>query len=382
MKNRKTIFLYSNELEKYPYPADFPFKIERALKLRNALKSIGLLGGTETPEVDFGRAEPKTVELVHTTRYLEILQSSATGGWDIDALRMGIGGPDTPVFAGMYDYGMLACGATIKGADLVLSGEADVVFNPSGGFHHAMAERAAGFCYINDVAIASLYLADQGKKVLYLDVDVHHGDGVQQACFDRDDIMTISIHESGRYLFPGTGATEELGQGEGYGYSVNIPLPPETYNGAYMRCFREIVVPLVECYDADVVVFELGADALAGDPLAHLGLTNDVYVKILNYLLKLNKPLLMTGGGGYHVENTVRAWSLAWSVVTGAQTSISDMNIGLGGVMLESTDWLGGLQDRELPVTGEQKNQVDPVIDRTIRQIKELVFPTHGLKAN
>ena len=340
---------------------------------------MGLLGGPLTKVVEIGPAPRNILESLHTPEYLDALIKSQNGNWTIDALNMGIGGPDTPVFKGMYDYTALVCGASIKGADLLLAGEADVAFNPSGGLHHAFPALAAGFCYINDVAIACKYLASKGKKVLYLDIDVHHGDGVQDAFYDSSQVLTISMHETGKVIFPGTGFEDEIGIGEGTGFSVNIPFPPETYNDIFMAGFNSVVVPLVHKFNADVIVLELGADALAGDPLAHLKLTNDVYRKILEFLLALDKPILMTGGGGYHVENTVRAWSYAWSVITGDHQTAEKMNFGLGGVMLESTDWMGGLQDRELVVTKEQKELVDPVVKKTIQKVKDLVFPYHGI---
>jgi hypothetical protein len=146
-----------------------------------------------------------------------------------------------------------------------------------------------------------------------------------------------------------------------------------------MKVFNEIVRPLTEAYDADIIVLELGADGLAGDPLAHLKLTNNVYTEIIHYLLTLDKPILMTGGGGYNDENCVRAWALAWSVITGEQ-DLSDMNLGLGGVMLESTDWMGGLKDRKLAVTKQQEKLVIPAIEKSIAKIKKNVFPIHGLE--
>ena len=379
MKKRNAVFLYSKQFEDFSYPPDCPFKTERAFQLRKTLASMGLLSGAGWREVEIRPAERKMLETFHSADYLDALLKSGAGNWNIDALLMGIGGPDTPAFKGMYEYGALAAGASVNGADLLLAGEVDVAFNPSGGLHHAGPERAAGFCYVNDVAIACRHLASKGKKVLYLDIDVHHGDGVQNAFYDNKDVMTISLHESGKFLFPGTGYEDEIGIGEGEGYSVNVPLPPGTYNEIYLKSFNEIVVPLMGVFDPDVLVLELGADALAGDPLAHLKLTNDVYKKILNVLLDAGIPLLISGGGGYHVENTVRAWALAWSVIIGEHDDMEAMNFGLGGVMLESTDWIAGFQDRELPVTDEQKRHVDPTVEETIQKVKELVFPFHGL---
>ena len=171
---------------------------------------------------------------------------------------------------------------------------------------------------------------------------------------------------------------DEIGRGEGKGYCVNVPLPIGTYDEMYMKAFEAIAVPLIASYNPDAVVFELGADALAGDPLAHLALTNNVYAQIIEYLLSLNKPILATGGGGYNVENTVRAWALAWSLLCGANTG-QDMSLGIGGVMLENTDWQGGLRDRVVPVTTQQQNTVIPALEAVIQRVKDLIFPLHGL---
>jgi acetoin utilization protein AcuC len=252
-----------------------------------------------------------------------------------------------------------------------------VVFNPSGGYHHAFPEKAAGFCYLNDNALACIALAEARKKVLYLDVDVHHGDGVAYGFYDRSGVMTISLHENPKTLFPGTGFEDEIGEGEGKGYCVNLPLPVGTYDRAYMEAFDAVVMPLIGAFGPDVIVFELGADTLAGDPLAHLQLTNNSYVEMINRLLSFDTPILATGGGGYHVENTIRAWSLAWTVLTGVHDE--DFAAGLGGVMMESTDWQGGLRDRQLPVTDQQKQAVVPALEHSIQTIKAKVFPFHGL---
>jgi acetoin utilization protein AcuC len=403
----KAVFIYSQELEKYHYPPEHPFNTFRAKRLREVLNSMGLLTGDGRAEVAPVPAKRITLKKFHTARYLHALKTASQGRWDADALGMGIGTSDCPVFEGLYDYAVLATGGTLVAANLLLSGSANVAFNPSGGFHHAHPERAAGFCYINDVALACMLLAEQGKgftaehaesaekkirlrnsavsansavkkgkRVLYLDVDVHHGDGVAYAFYDRSDVMTISFHEDPRILFPGTGFEDEIGTGKGKGYCVNVPLPVGTYDQAYMKAFEAIAVPLMTAFNPDVIVFELGADALAGDPLAHLYLTNNVYVEIINYLLRLNKPILMTGGGGYNIENTVRAWALAWTVLCGAD---SDTNPALGGVMLESTDWQGGLRDRVLAVSSQQRDAVMPAVEATIEAIKANIFPIHRL---
>lgn len=375
---RKAAFIYSQELEKYSYPSEHPFNTVRAKKTRNTVKSIGLLSGAGRIEVAPVPAERIVLRKFHTGRYLHALKKTGKGKFDAEALSMGIGTEDCPIFEGLYDYAVLAAGGTLEGARMLLSGDADIVFNPSGGYHHAGPEKAAGFCYINDVALACMVLAENRKRVLYLDVDVHHGDGVAEAFYDRSDVMTMSFHQNPKTLFPGTGFEDEIGKGGGEGYCVNVPLPIGTYDRAYMKAFNAIAPPLIEAYNPDVIVFELGADALAGDPLAHLRLTNNVYARIIDYLMGLNKPILVTGGGGYNVDNTVRAWAFAWSLFCNADSS-DNISHAIGGILLESTEWQGGLRDREIAVSEAQREKVIPAIDSTIKQIKTNIYPIHGL---
>jgi acetoin utilization protein AcuC len=376
---RKAAFIYSSQLDKFAYPSDCPFNSSRAGKVRKVLNSMGLLSGSNRCQIAPKPTVEDTLEKFHTPSYLHALQSAAKGNFDIESLHMGIGTPDCPVFSDMYDYAALACGATLTAANTILSGDIDLAFNPSGGYHHAGPELAAGFCYINDVALACLILAEADKRVLYLDIDVHHGDGVQNAFYDRNDVITISLHENGKTLFPGTGFADETGTGDGKGYCVNVPLPVGTFDQAYMKVFSAIVLPLITAYEPTVIVFELGADALAGDPLAHLQLTNNTYADIIYSLLDFDTPLLMTGGGGYHIDNTVRAWALAWSVLCGADAENQNANIGMGGVMLETTDWHGGLRDRQLLVDSQQQDIIVQDINTTVKKIKTNVFPFHGL---
>jgi len=378
LPKRRAAFIHSEEIEQYSYPPDCPFKSQRAGGVRKTLSSMGLLTGPGISEVAPVSADRRAVKKFHSARYLHALRNAARGKWDVEALHMGIGTADCPIFKDMYNYSMLAVGGTLVGAELLLVGKADVVFNPSGGYHHAFPEKAGGFCYVNDNAIACSILAEAGQKVLYLDVDVHHGDGVAYGFYDRCDVMTISLHENPKMLFPGTGFEDEIGEGEGKGYCVNLPLPVGTYDQAYMRAFDVIVPPLIGAFNPDTIVFELGADTLAGDPLAHLQMTNNSYVEIINSLLSFEKPILMTGGGGYNAENTVRAWALAWTILAGVQDD-HDYSAGIGGVMMQSMDWQGGLRDRALQVTEQQQQAVVPALAHSVETIRAKVFPIHGL---
>jgi acetoin utilization protein AcuC len=340
---------------------------------------MGLIGHGAASVAVPEKASRDVVEKFHTAEYLDAIKAAEQGDLPPSAFAMGLGTPDCPVFKGMYDYAMLAAGATLTGAGMLSEGKAQIAFNPSGGYHHARPSQAAGFCYINDVVLGCMMLAERGKKVLFLDLDVHHCDGVQDAFYSRDDVMTVSLHEDGRTLFPGTGFARETGKGRGEGFTVNVPLPVGTYDGAYQHAFTAVADPLIDAYDPDVIVLEIGMDGLTGDPLAHLHLTNNVYATLVGRIVKRGKPLLVTGGGGYNFDNTVRGWALVWSVLTGQESSQADMALGMGGVMLETTDWVGGLRDRVYLSDAGKRTEVDTQVEKTIEKVTGKVFPVHGI---
>jgi acetoin utilization protein AcuC len=376
MSERRLAFVYTPEIERLAYPAHCPFKTQRPGQTRQRLRGFGWLGIPGRTEVEPARATREILARHHSARYLDELERAAAGQLTVAGLQMGLGTTDTPVFGDLLEYGAWACGASLTAADLLLRGEADIAFALLGGFHHAHAERAAGFCYVNDVVLACDRLATAGKRVVCLDIDAHHGDGTQAAFYGRNDVFTLSMHETGATLFPWGGFENELGEGDGRGFNLNVPLPAGTYDAAFLRAFERVSIPLVRAFRPDVMVLELGMDTLAGDPLTHLSLTNNAMVTAIEHLLDLQLPILVTGGGGYHVENTVRGWALAWQAFAEEH---HDLELGLGGVMLGNIDWAGGLRDHHLPVTEEQRGQVDPALETTLRTIEQTVFPLHGL---
>ncbi|MCF7955028.1 MAG: acetoin utilization protein AcuC [Phycisphaerae bacterium] len=369
------VILHCDELDEFSYPDTCPFKISRARKTKELLLSLDMYTGDDATEVAPIPAGREILEKIHAPEYLDELKRAGEGQFDTTMLHMGLGTGDCPVFKGMYDYALLASGATVTGAQMILDGKARVAFNPSGGFHHAHKYSAAGFCYINDVAMGCQTLTDGGMRVLFLDIDVHHTDGVQEAFYDRNDVMTISLHQDGHTIFPGTGFPQDIGIGQGKGYSVNAPLPMGTYDDAYMKVIRSVVMPLIHSFAPDVIAIEIGADGLAGDPLAGLSLSNNVYGDIIAQLQAFGKPILAVGGGGYNVENTVRAWALCWTALCGKDNPHESM--GLGGVMMESTEWHGGLRDREAFPDEATRQAVDPKIDRVIEEVKKNIFSIH-----
>jgi len=235
----------------------------------------------------------------------------------------GIGPGDTPAFPLMHEAAALVAGGTTDGLRLVLEGKATRAFNPAGGMHHAHRDRVAGFCIYNDcaVAIAQATLMSPGLKVAYIDIDAHHGDGVQEAFIERADVLTLSVHESGQYLYPGTGSLREMGEGPGHGFALNVPLPPFAGSECYRTVLERAIEPALSAFGPDVVVLQAGADTHRDDPLTHLDLTVRGYVDLVAGIRHVADTLcegrlVMTGGGGYEYRSAVpRMWACAFAVL-------------------------------------------------------------------
>lgn len=372
MNEPAQVLVYAPETEALRYPPDCPFKTERATATRRQLLSAGLLGTAHLDERHPIPATRAQIERLHTPRYLDLLQAAASGDLTAEMLHAGLGAPDTPIFPHLWDYACWACGAALTAAELLLRRQARTAFNLHGGFHHARADRAGGFCYLNDVALACEHLAAAGWRVLYLDLDAHHGDGVQDFFYRRNDVLTVSFHESGKTLYPWGGFEHELGEGPGYGYNVNVPLPAGTYDEAFLRAYHAIVPVLLETYRPDVLVVELGMDILAGDPLTHLQMTNNVVLEIARHLRQTGLPLLISGGGGYQFEPTVRGWALAWRTLAGHDVEDA-WSLGLGGAFMSTLDWAGGWRDPERPIMPEVRARVEPEIQQTLQTLRATV---------
>jgi acetoin utilization protein AcuC len=358
------LFLHSPELGAARYPDTCPFCTERAGLTRQILMGKRLLDSPLRREMTPRPAARDQMERFHLASYLDALERASAGRMKLDGLHLGLGTSDCPIFGGMYSHAALAVGATLTGVELLLRGDADVAFNPSGGFHHAMPSRAAGFCYVNDTALACLRLADAGRRVAYVDIDAHHGDGTQHAAYARRDILTIDLHESGHTLFPGTGFENEIGEGDGRGFTVNVPLPAGANDRAFRRAFDAVAVPILGAFRPDVIVLELGLDGLAGDPLTHLAYSIRAYLEVIERTLRLGKPLLATGGGGYRPETAARGWALCWSALSGGTAE------ELAGL---------GLDDEAPESETRPPDDLDRNVDATIDLVRKNVFRFHGL---
>lgn len=310
-------YIYSDKYSKFDYGPSHPLRNFRLHLTHFLSEYYGLFNGEEIIMEETRPATEDEVTLFHGRDYLEILKAANQGVDRVDYYRYGLGSGDNPVFNGVYDWSILSSGASIQAAKMVDEGMASIAFNIAGGLHHAHREKASGFCYLNDPAMLINYLLTKGNRVVYLDIDAHHGDGVQWAFYKNPRVLTISIHENGKYLFPGTGGVEEVGKGEGEGYSVNVPILPGGDDEVFLYAFHRIVPAFVERFNPDVLVTQLGVDTFKSDPLSHLDLTTAGFLETVETCKNLCSKWIALGGGGYNVDNVARAWTLAWGVMCG-----------------------------------------------------------------
>ncbi len=274
-------------------------------------------------------ATDKELRLVHEQAYIDkVRELSAPGARDADGMGWGLGTGDNPIFVDMHEASATIAGGALVAADAIMQGELQHAFHFAGGLHHAHRARASGFCVYNDVAMAAAHLRDNhGARVLYLDFDAHHGDGVQERFYDDDRVMTVSFHESGRHLFPGTGFPSQTGEGKGEGYSVNLPLEPDTTDEIFLEAYDELVPPLARAFRPDIIITQNGCDAHHDDPLTHLALTIGGFQELARRQHDLVHEVcggrwLASGGGGYQAYTVVpRAWAAHTAAMAGVELS-------------------------------------------------------------
>ncbi len=319
----KAAIVHDPALENYGFGGDHPFN---PLRLRLTLElygDLGLLDGYPlTP------SEPATdgdLTTVHSLTYVRMVQEAGRGAARLSRLLdYGLGSGDNPIFPDMHEACARVVGGVLESCRLVMRGDAAHAMCVSGGLHHAMRSRASGFCVYNDagVAIARLKEERPGIRIAYVDTDAHHGDGVQWMFFEDPDVLTVSIHEAGRYLFPGTGEVHEKGTGEGKGYSVNVPLQPYTDDDSFISTFEAVVPEVLRAFGPDLILSQNGCDAHKLDPLTHLSATTRLYEHLPARIHDLAHELcdgrwVATGGGGYDIWRVVpRAWSALWAAVS------------------------------------------------------------------
>ena len=354
----------------YDFGPQHPLRPERVLLTYDHVRDLGLIDRDNVFEVSSRAAGDDEILAVHDRDFVAAVQGIDSGALPERAgFEFGLGTPDDPIFANMHRASSAVCGASICAAEAVVSGRADHAFNPAGGLHHARRREASGFCIYNDpaVAIAKILELEPEWRVVYVDVDVHHGDGVQWIFYDEPRVTTVSLHQSGRYLYPGTGFENEIGRDRAAGTSVNVPLMPGTGTEDYLWALESVLVPVAESFKPQVLVTQLGADTHHGDPLANLGLTMRAYPRMARLLHSVvhdhcENRWVATGGGGYQAETVVpKVWTIHFAEMCGAPEVIPP-------------EWLEDREDAEVSRDFRQQVEVSvgEVLDAVLPRLSSL----------
>jgi len=365
-----------------------PMRVDLTMRLAESLGVVG--GSTGLVTVNAPIASDDLIATVHSGDLIEAVQLMSRDPYRVDEVH-GLGSEDNPTFEGMHEAAAHVVGASVEAARRVWSGEYLHAANIAGGLHHAMPEKASGFCVYNDVAVAiSWLLANGAKKVAYVDVDVHHGDGVEKIFYDDPRVLTISLHETGQMLFPGTGFPADSGGPNAPGSAVNVALPPGTADAGWLRAFHAVVPPLLREFEPEVLVTQQGCDSHIEDPLAHLMLTVDgqraAYLALHDLAHEVaGGKWIVTGGGGYAIVDVVpRSWTHLLAIVGGAPL---DPKTPTPEDWREHVRTLLGrtapsrLTDGRTPAYRDWSTGYDPGawLDRAIHATRESVFPLNGL---
>ncbi|XP_046578074.1 probable histone deacetylase 1-B [Haliotis rubra] len=310
---KKVCYYYDGDIGNYYYGQGHPMKPHRIRMTHNLILNYGLYRKMEIYRPHKATAEEMTK--FHSDDYIKFLRSIRPDNmseYNKQMQRFNVG-EDCPVFDGMYEFCQLSTGGSVAGAVKLNKQAADIAVNWAGGLHHAKKSEASGFCYVNDIVLAILELLKYHQRVLYVDIDIHHGDGVEEAFYTTDRVMTVSFHKYGEY-FPGTGDLRDIGAGKGKYYAVNFPLRDGIDDESYESIFKPVIMKVMEMYQPSAIVLQCGADSLSGDRLGCFNLTLKGHGKCVEYMKKWNLPVLLLGGGGYTIRNVARCWTFETSI--------------------------------------------------------------------
>ncbi|HYG92684.1 MAG TPA: acetoin utilization protein AcuC [Nocardioides sp.] len=380
--------VFDDSLTEYDFGPDHPMAPVRVRLTMRLADELGVLRGLSV--VPAPMASDDLIATVHDPALIEAVTRMGERPGPGEELR-GLGTEDNPVFRGMHQAAAHVVGASHEAFRQVWTGESLHSASICGGLHHAMADRASGFCIYNDVAVGIRWLLDQGvERVAYVDVDVHHGDGVERVFWDDPRVLTISLHESGQFLFPGTGYAEDAGGPDAEGTAVNVSMPPGTGDEGWLRAFHAVVPPLVRAFEPQVLVTQHGCDSHADDPLAHLMLSVDgqraAYLALHDLAHEVaGGRWVATGGGGYSLASVVpRAWSHLLAIVGG--DPVPPTTEVPGGWREHVEELLGrrpprNMTDGREPRFRPWEEGYDPAswLDREINRTRTVAFPLHGL---
>ncbi|HLR02418.1 MAG TPA: acetoin utilization protein AcuC [Virgibacillus sp.] len=316
-----SVFVYGDTVLNYHFHEDHPFNQKRVLLTKDLLEKMGTLMDKDI--VKPRKATDDELHLFHDPVYVEAVKKSGHNQWPFSRrIEFGLGSEDTPPFPDMHDAASWLVGGTLTAVDAVMENTYKHALHLGGGLHHGFKRKASGFCIYNDAAVSIKYIQEKYQaKVLYVDTDAHHGDGVQWAFYDDPNVCTFSIHETGRYLFPGTGHIHERGIKDGHGYAFNIPIDAFTEDDSFIHVYEEAFRRIAAFFKPDVIMTQNGADAHAYDPLTHLSLSMRSYERIPELAHELaheycNGKWIALGGGGYDMWRVApRAWAQVWNVM-------------------------------------------------------------------
>lgn len=311
---RRTCYFYDEEVGNFYYGSGHPMKPHRIRMAHNLILNYGLYRKMEIYRPHLVTEEQMT--MFHTDDYVHFLSHVTPDNqadYAVELNRYNVD-MDCPVFDGLFKFCQMYTGGSIGGAYKLNRGVADICVNWAGGLHHPKKSEASGFCYINDIVLGILELLKYHARVLYIDIDIHHGDGVEEAFYTTDRVMTVSFHKWGEY-FPGTGGITDIGVGKGKNYSLNFPLFDGIDDASFEKVFQEVIQKVMDHYQPNAIVLQCGADSLSGDRLGCFNLSIKGHGACVDFVKKLNVPLLVLGGGGYTVRNVARCWAYETSVI-------------------------------------------------------------------
>jgi len=314
LNNRRVCYFYDGNVGNYYYGQNHPMKPHRIRMTHNLILNYGLYKKMQIYRPR--HATEAEMTKFHSDDYIDFLRLVTPDNmneYSKQLMKFNVG-EDCPVFDGMFQFCQISAGGSLGGAMKLNHGESDIAVNWAGGLHHAKKCEASGFCYVNDIVLAILELLKYHQRVLYIDIDIHHGDGVEEAFYTTDRVFTLSFHKFGEY-FPGTGDIRDIGFGSGKYHSANFPLKDGIDDQSYENIFRPIVQTIMDVYQPDAIVLQCGADSLSGDRLGCFNLSSKGHGECVRYVSSFNKPLLVLGGGGYTIRNVARAWTYETSVL-------------------------------------------------------------------
>ncbi|KAJ5130970.1 uncharacterized protein N7515_007009 [Penicillium bovifimosum] len=315
-KNKKVAYFYDSDVGNYAYVSGHPMKPHRIRMTHSLVMNYGLY-----KKMEIYRAKPASkyeMTQFHTDEYIDFLSKVTPDNMDQFAKeqsRYNVG-DDCPVFDGLFEFCGISAGGSMEGAARLNRNKCDIAVNWAGGLHHAKKSEASGFCYVNDIVLGILELLRFKQRVLYVDIDVHHGDGVEEAFYTTDRVMTCSFHKYGEY-FPGTGELRDIGVGQGKNYAVNFPLRDGITDVTYKSIFEPVIRSVMEWYRPEAVVLQCGGDSLSGDRLGCFNLSMRGHANCVNFVKSFDLPTLVLGGGGYTMRNVARTWSYETGVLVG-----------------------------------------------------------------